>query len=142
MKDRTHLLLTSLSEEAPNRFYIEEGISNIKEPVDLKLNVFEKNANFEIPDNANIAFLDYRLINFPLIIRKWQQGDYFQPLGMKDTKKVSDFFIDKKLSIIEKEKTWILASGDKIVWIIGKRIDNRFKITSDTKKILEIIFSF
>jgi tRNA(Ile)-lysidine synthase len=73
-----------------------------------------------------------------LIIRKWEKGDYFQPLGMKNMKKVSDFFIDNKLSISQKELTWILTSGKNIVWIIGLRIDERYKITSETKRALRV----
>ena len=73
-----------------------------------------------------------------LLIRKWQQGDYFQPLGMTGFKKISDFFIDQKIPIHEKENTWILCSGKKIVWIMGHRIDNRFKINDQTNNILKI----
>jgi tRNA(Ile)-lysidine synthase len=71
-------------------------------------------------------------LQFPLIVRKWKAGEYFQPLGMKGFKKISDFFIDQKLSIPEKEETWIIYSGNKVVWIAGYRIDNRFRISSET----------
>jgi len=83
--------------------------------------------------------LDYEKLDFPLILRKWQAGDYFIPLGMGDIKKLSNFFVDQKLSIIEKENTWLLTSGNQIVWIIGKRIDDRFKITEKTRKVLRIV---
>jgi tRNA(Ile)-lysidine synthase len=73
-----------------------------------------------------------------LQIRKWVKGDYFYPLGMSRPKKLSDFFIDLKYSKPDKEKQWLLCSGDDIVWVIGRRIDNRFKITDTTKKILII----
>ncbi|MCW3070909.1 MAG: hypothetical protein JWO44_799 [Bacteroidetes bacterium] len=81
------------------------------------------------------ASLDLDTLSFPLTIRKWKKGDTFQPIGMKGKKKLSDFFIDRKLSIAQKEDTWLLVSGKEIAWVIGQRIDDRFKITAKTKKI-------
>ncbi|NMC37506.1 MAG: tRNA lysidine(34) synthetase TilS [Bacteroidales bacterium] len=91
-----------------------------------------------INDTSKIAFLDFEKISFPLLIRNWRKGDSFIPLGMSHSKKLSDYFIDNKFSLIKKENTLILESGDKIAWIIGERIDERFKITSSTTKILKI----
>ncbi len=88
--------------------------------------------------NPSTAQLDFDTLEFPLCIRKWKKGDRFCPIGMKGSKLVSDFFIDQKLSLFEKEKTWILESNHKIVWIIGYRIDDRFKIRESTKNILKI----
>jgi tRNA(Ile)-lysidine synthase len=85
--------------------------------------------------SSKCAVLDFDKLSFPLKVRKWQQGDVFQPLGMKGKKKLSDFFIDRKLSIAEKENTWLLLSEEKIVWVIGQRIDDRFKVTDKTRKI-------
>ncbi len=85
--------------------------------------------------NSNSIHIDYDQLTFPLEIRKWKKGDFFYPLGMKGKKKLSDFFIDKKLSMIQKENTYLLTSNNTIVWVIGLRIDDRFKITNQTKKI-------
>ena len=90
--------------------------------------------SFEIPSDPHIACIDSEKASFPMIIRKWKAGDYFYPLGMKQKKKLSDYFIDNKYSRFEKENIFILESGGKIVWIIGDRIDDRYRITSTTKK--------
>ena len=95
--------------------------------------------SFEIPNSTTTACLDAEKLLFPLIVRKWKPGDYFYPLGMKQKKKLSDYFIDNKYSILVKENKLILESDGKIVWIIGDRIDNRFKITRTTKKALTIV---
>ena len=91
---------------------------------------------FEIPSDPLIACIDSGKVSFPLIIRPWTAGDHFFPLGMKNKKKLSDYFIDNKYSVPEKENKLILESDGKIVWVIGDRIDNRFRITSSTGRAL------
>lgn len=90
--------------------------------------------DFKIPKSSNIACLDYEKISFPLYIKKWEYGDYFYPLGMRGRKKVSDFLIDNKVSLPGKKKTYALKMDDKIVWLVGFRIDDRFKINKESKK--------
>lgn len=107
-------------------FCIFPGISSAK---NVKIT-----GTYEIPSDPHFACLDSQKIIFPALIRKWKPGDYFYPLGMNRKKKLSDYFIDSKYSKFDKENTFILESNGQIVWIIGDRIDDRFKITGSTKK--------
>ncbi len=91
-----------------------------------------------LADN-NWAVLDYDTLKFPLILRRWKAGDHFQPLGMRGKKqKIQDFFSNNKVSRFAKEKVWILESNGEICWIIGHRIDERFKITATTQQCLTL----
>ncbi|WP_370003167.1 tRNA lysidine(34) synthetase TilS [Winogradskyella sp.] len=92
-----------------------------------------------LKDNAQTTiYVDVEKMNDPLELRLWQKGDVFQPIGMKGKKKVSKYLKDEKLTPIEKENTWILTSENRIVWVVGRRADERFKVTDQTNKILKI----
>jgi tRNA(Ile)-lysidine synthase len=97
-----------------------------------KKDVIEKN-----PDK-NVIFVDSDSIIYPLVLRHWKKGDYFYPLGLAGKKKISKYFKDLKLSLTEKQDIWLLVSDDKVVWVLGKRQDDRFKIKATTKNILKI----
>jgi tRNA(Ile)-lysidine synthase len=84
------------------------------------------------------SFLDYNKLDFPLLIRKWQAGDWFVPFGMKGRKKLSDYFVDEKFTIQEKENTFVIVSGEDIVCILGHRIDDRYSVKENTTIIYHI----
>ena len=88
--------------------------------------------------NKQAIYVDRDRLNFPLLVRKWQKGDYFYPKGMKGRKKLSKFFKDEKLSIPEKENIWLLCSQNEVVWIIGIRMDERFRVNEASENILFI----
>lgn len=93
----------------------------------------------QFPTQKNSALIDHDKLKFPLILRRWQTGDTFCPLGMNgQQQKLKDFFVNTKLSRFEKEKVWLLVSDNKICWVVGYRLDERYKITDDTKEVLQI----
>lgn len=130
--NQTTIAQTILIEAGDNKIAFENG--------KLLINPIPGTVNTKINPDSNMALLDVASIKFPLLLRKWKQGDYFYPLGMQKKKKLSRFFIDQKLSPTEKENTWVIESNKKIIWIVGMRIDDRFKIQPSTKKILEFSF--
>ncbi|MCO4293572.1 tRNA lysidine(34) synthetase TilS [Solitalea sp. MAHUQ-68] len=124
LKDRTELILTSLSTET-------EPLS-IERLFNARV---ETNKSFGIPFSNQIGCFDYDKLKFPLEVRNWQAGDAFTPLGMKSKKKLSDFLIDLKIPLNEKEKVKVVLSGTDIIWVAGYRINDRYKITPNTQKV-------
>lgn len=92
----------------------------------------------KIISGKNIAQIDLEKTVFPLKIRKWKAGDKFMPLGMTGYKKISDFLINQKLNRFEKENIWLLFNKNEVIWVIGQRLDDRYKINASTKKILKL----
>ncbi|UMB53474.1 tRNA lysidine(34) synthetase TilS [Lutibacter sp. A64] len=150
LKDRDVLILSEIATiKKPITYKITKNTSKITVPIKLKFK------NIDIPfdtknhqnkvleelifNKPNTISIDCDKIQFPLIIRKWQKGDYFYPIGLNGKKKLSKFFKDEKMSLLEKENTWILCTLDNtIIWVIGKRLDERFKVTKTTSKLLKI----
>ncbi|NNF02156.1 MAG: tRNA lysidine(34) synthetase TilS [Bacteroidia bacterium] len=130
-----------IQEEAPETFFIGEADRSILVHDQLfiisKENASENIKHFKSNDK-NRAVLDSAELNFPLHLRRWRKGDRFKPLGMNNFKKLSDFFIDEKVDLIEKRKKWLLCSGDDIIWISGMRIDDRFKVDNNTDRVIEV----
>lgn len=140
IKDRNRLLLTEIQDESINKEYqLEKGEEFVMIPEFGTLHLtevekFDKSA-------TNSIFVPIRKLKFPLLIRKWKEGDFFVPFGMKGKKKLSDYFKDEKFSLPQKEQTWLLFSGEDLVWIINQRADNRFSVEKGDREILKISFS-
>jgi len=136
LKDRETLIVEQITDKDNGVYEIAENVEKTTIPIGLYL---KKVAKKDDIDTKNVIFVDNAVIKFPLFVRKWQDGDYFCPAGMNgNKKKVSKFFKDSKFSLPDKEKTWLLCSGNDIVWIIGHRADERFTPTPQTKQILKI----
>ena len=140
IKDRDFLILTPKhADEQEKEFLLKENQNEFQhENLNLKTEIINGNLSKVKDKSSSVAHLDYSSLVFPLIIRKWRQGDFFFPLGMNGKKKLSDFFIDQKIPITEKENVFVLESEQKIVWVINYRIDDRFKVLPDTQKILKV----
>ena len=138
-KNRNWLIIAPNDTTVAENIIIEEGQTSVQFAVgSLNFKYEPPTSNFQPPTSNNIALLDAADIKYPLILRKWKPGDYFYPLGMRKKKKLARFFIDNKLSSTDKETTWVLEMDQKIIWIVGQRIDDRFKITPNTKSMLQI----
>jgi len=138
LKNRQELIVTPLTGFEDETFRIHSIDDLRKVPFIASVISVNITLNFRIPSARDTACLDQDKLRFPVIIRKWCKGDSFIPLGMKRKKKLSDFFTDLRYSVPKKERTLILESDGMIAWIVGERIDDRFRITGETKKALII----
>ena len=139
LKDRDFLLLSkrNLSTALEKEFQIDKNTSEITKPINLKFEEVKEKST----ENKQSIYVDKQGLIFPLQLRKWQNGDFFYPKGMKGKKKLSKYFKDEKYSLLEKQNTWLLCNhNNAIIWIIGKRQDNRFKITKNTTSIIKVSF--
>ncbi len=136
LKNRDELIITPLEKATPCTMEIKKITDFADVPGIVSAEIIEVSQSFKIPDDPFVAYLDLDTVSYPMVIRPWQTGDYFFPLGMDRKKKLSDYFVDRKYPITSKEQALILESEGKIVWIIGERIDNRFRVTGATLKVL------
>lgn len=133
--DREFLMLEDIIPQDEKQYIIPRCKKELTEPLNIMFRLV-KAVESEISGDPALAFLDFEKIEFPLKLRKWQHGDVFYPLGMKRPKKLSDFFIDSKVPLPDKDNIWLLCSGEDIIWVVGYRIDERFKVSESTQKIL------
>ena len=133
--ERDSLVMRKRTAESRETTYLipsETGFTNL--PLNIVCREFFDTVAFS--RDVCVCYVDAEKIRFPLTLRRWRPGDTFVPFGMKGKKKLSDFFIDQRLSNAQKEQVWILESDGDIVWVIGHRSDNRFRVDSSTKKIM------
>ena len=138
LKNRDFLVLSTLNEDNATEYLIEQNQKEVNIPLNI---TFTPANDYFITENTTI-FADQDKLKYPLTLRKWKQGDFFKPIGMQgQSKKLSKFFKDEKLSIGDKENTWLLISENQIVWVVGIRQDERFKIDDSTQNKLKISIS-
>ena len=131
---RDELQLSEIKPADNDEIQIRIGEKEIFSPIHLRFSRFEKTADFVIDKSPEVAQLDFDKIRFPVTLRHWRHGDRFHPLGMNGSKLLSDFFVDQKFTEWEKRNVYLLVSaGGDILWVAGYRIDDRFKVTKDTK---------
>ena len=139
-RDRKYLIISVHTESESSEVLIEKDTTQIHQPVQLSFTYQDYEHNSKIPAEKQLAYLDAEKLTYPIILRTWREGDRFRPLGLKGSKKISDFLINSKVPLPDKKHVLVLESGGKLVWVVNHRIDDRFKITEDTRKILIIEF--
>ena len=134
-KDRNHLVLTTREQVVDSRVYcIDAKQQSCTIPIKLNFTKVAQVGEHE----PHSLYVDAAKLTYPLKVRAWRLDDVFHPFGMKGKKKLTKFFKDEKLSLLSKNSVWVLESGDEIVWVIGLRPDDRYKVTSATKEVLKI----
>ena len=133
---RDELQLFEIKEDSNDEIQIEIGEQEILSPVHLCFSKLEKTSDFVVDKSPEVAQLDFDTLKFPMTLRHWRNGDRFHPLCMKGSKLLSDFFVDQKFTEYQKQNVWLLVSADNaIVWVVGHRIDERFKVMDSTRMI-------
>jgi tRNA(Ile)-lysidine synthase len=138
IKDRDSWILSPIIKIESNKEVQLELDKQITFPLNLICST--DISKFPISKNINLGLFNFSKILFPLKLRIWKPGDTMQPLGARGKKKVSDILINKKISIIEKEKTYVLISNDEIIWLIGYCISEKYKVIKENEKMLKVIF--
>ena len=141
IKDRESLIIEPLSESKSDiiELLIKTDTKNLKIPFNVEFNIIDRQEFTAFNPSPLIAWLDKDKLKFPLSLRRMQIGDRFRPIGMKGFKKLSDFLTDIKLPLPDKKNTWVITSGADIVWVVAHRIDDRYKVTTETKTIFKIV---
>lgn len=136
IKDRKKLIISEFASDNNSEIVIN-SINDFKIlPIKINAKIVNNEVLGSLKKDKKIAYFNADKISYPMVLRRWEKGDRFKPFGMKNTKKLSDFFIDEKLSLKEKEGVWLLTQNNQIIWVVGYRINDDFKITSTTKNVL------
>lgn len=137
VKDRNRLLIHPLTQHSDKAYFILADQYELSDPMKIRLDVAPL-GSLDIVHDKRIALLDFDKLKFPLVLRRWKTGDRMVPLGMKGSKKISDIFTNLKYTILQKEEAWLLCSGGEVVWLVGERISDRFKVTEATTTIYKL----
>lgn len=142
IRNRNWMIIAPNTPQTAQHIQVEAGQEQVLfgPGATLLLQTLTHSLTHSFTPSADEASLDAANIRFPLLLRKWKTGDYFYPLGMQKKKKVSKFLIDQKLSRTEKEQVWVLESDQRILWVIGYRIDHRFRVTDTTRQVLQLSY--
>jgi tRNA(Ile)-lysidine synthase len=135
IRDREYLIVSPVLPMEIAMVDVLADTQSIDFPLNMTFEQRDVDADFEFPKSNNIEIFDIEKIKFPITLRHWKEGDWFIPLGMKGRKKISDFLIDQKIPLHIKEKIFVMESNGDIIWVVGYRIDNRFRVTDITKKV-------
>ena len=139
IRNRKHLVIAPLSDQLPSVISIAENDQTILfsgGTIEQTTIAYER---IPMDTPANEIYISTAELKYPLLLRKWQQGDYFYPLGLNKKKKISKFLIDLKLSITDKEKVFVLTSQDKIIWVVGLRLDHRFRLQATSGEAMHLV---
>lgn len=135
VKDREYLILSKIDNEQSDSYLIHKDDVKIDAPFLLEMEFLVCDSDIRIVKDNHLAYFDADKLKFPLVLRKWEKGDWFIPFGMEGKQKLSDYFNNNKFNKLQKDNTWVLCSEQSIVWIVGYRTDNRYKIHNKTQNI-------
>ncbi|WP_185865184.1 tRNA lysidine(34) synthetase TilS [Blattabacterium cuenoti] len=146
LKNRNYwIMINNYSSIKDERIFFIKNFNNVNHinlPIKIKFDIIKNYKKEHLEFNKNIFFIDFQKIKLPLLLRTWRYGDFFYPLNMNGKKKISKYYKDEKFSILKKNNTWIFINENNHIILVGNRMDNRFKITIETNKILIIQFNF
>lgn len=137
--DRDYILIRkNTSDSSSMKYHISIDQKEVTEPITIKVTNIKNNSEFKFNKRKNIAYFDFEKLKFPLTIRRWQKGDRIIPFGMKGNKLISDILINNKVDSFEKENTYVITSGKTIIWLVGHRSSNDFRVTKSTRNIFQL----
>jgi tRNA(Ile)-lysidine synthase len=135
--DREQLLIRKVKDTEKNiEVKIDKSSKNIAYPIRLNFKIQSKSSELKFDSDHRVAYFDLDQLQYPLNLRKWKSGDRMKPLGMNGKKLVSDMLIDNKVDSFEKDNTYVITSGDKIIWLVGIQSSEEFKVEGNTSNVL------
>jgi len=140
LKDRNELVIVEKGSEDEDIYEMKKDELLLFTEIPFEIRIIDTKRGYNLEKNENYGQFDYDKLKQGIIFRKWKKADYFFPIGLSGKKKLSNFFVDEKYNLLQKGRQWLMITGGDICWIVGKRIDDRFKVDGKTKKIIELIY--